>query len=169
MPVQCNFTFYEINAGGGGVRWFQGDFTFVVGAMSLRNESRNHMCVIAYKGCPDDFRKSQYKKTDWVATFFIFSFCQYGLQRSSLTSGSALITAGAPRWSSPLCHFSSPISVLIELRQDVFRGIHEFWSSLIKPLPSYTSSKIRKSYTPSAARIRVKLFLALESDFTKSL
>jgi hypothetical protein len=35
-------------------------------------------------------------------------------------------------------------------------GIHEFLSSLLKPLQSYTSSKFRKSYTPQAARIRVK-------------
>jgi hypothetical protein len=39
--------------------------------------------------------------------------------------------------------------------RDVFRGIHEFSSSLLKPLLSYTSSKFRKSYTPPAARIRV--------------
>ncbi len=48
------------------------------------------------------------KKTDRVATFSIFSFCQYGRQRSSRTSGSALITAGAPRQSSPPCYFSYP-------------------------------------------------------------
>jgi hypothetical protein len=48
------------------------------------------------------------KKTDRVATFSIFSFCQYGRQRSSRTSGSALITAGAPWQSSPPCYFSCP-------------------------------------------------------------
>jgi hypothetical protein len=39
--------------------------------------------------------------------------------------------------------------------RDVFLGIHELSSSLLKPLLSYTSSKFRKSYTPPAARIRV--------------
>ncbi len=48
------------------------------------------------------------KKTVILATFCIFSFCQYGRQRSSRTSGSALITAGAPRQSSPPCYFSYP-------------------------------------------------------------
>jgi hypothetical protein len=59
-------------------------------------------CVLMISG------KSQYKQTDRVGTFCIFSFCQYGLQRSSRTSGSALITAGAPRQSSPPCYFSYP-------------------------------------------------------------
>ncbi len=51
-------------------------------------------------------RKSQ--KTVTVVTFCIFSFCLYGRQRSSRTSGSTLITAGAPRRSSPLRYFSYP-------------------------------------------------------------
>ncbi len=42
--------------------------------------------------------------------------------------------------------------------RNVFRGIHEIWSSLLKPLQSYTSSKFRKSYTPPAARIRVNSY-----------
>ncbi len=41
-------------------------------------------------------------------TFCIFSFCQYGRQRSSHTSGSALVTARAPQWSSPPGYFSYP-------------------------------------------------------------
>ncbi len=48
------------------------------------------------------------KKTVILAPFCIFSFCQYGRQRSLCTSGSALITAGAPRRSSPPCYFSYP-------------------------------------------------------------
>ncbi len=48
------------------------------------------------------------KKTVIVATFCVFSFCQYGRQRSSRTSGSALITAGAPRRSSLPRYFSYP-------------------------------------------------------------
>ncbi len=48
------------------------------------------------------------KKTVIVTTFGIFSFCQYGRQRSSRTSGSALVTTGPPRRSSPLCYFSYP-------------------------------------------------------------
>jgi hypothetical protein len=43
--------------------------------------------------------------------------------------------------------------------RDVFRGIHEFSSSLLKALLSYTSSKFRKSNTPPAARIRVNSLL----------
>ncbi len=52
------------------------------------------------------------KKTVLVATFCMFSFCQYDSQRSSRTSDSALITAGAPRRSSLPCYFSylHPIS-----------------------------------------------------------
>jgi hypothetical protein len=57
--------------------------------------------------------KSRYKKTGIVATFSMFSFCQYGRQQPSRSSGSALITAGAPRRSSPPSYFSYPISVLI--------------------------------------------------------
>jgi hypothetical protein len=41
-------------------------------------------------------------------TFCIFCFCQYGRQRSSRTSGSTLITAGALRRSSPPRYFSYP-------------------------------------------------------------
>jgi hypothetical protein len=40
-----------------------------------------------------------------------------------------------------------------------FRGIHEFSTSLLKPLQRYTSSKFWKSYMPPAARIRVKSLL----------
>jgi hypothetical protein len=43
------------------------------------------------------------------------------------------------------------------LLKSTFRRIHEFSSSLLMPLQSYTSSKFRKSYTPPAARIRVKI------------
>ncbi len=61
-----------------------------------------------YKVCPDNFWKITIKQTVGVATFCVFSFCQYGSQRSSCISGSALITAGAPRRSWPPCYFSYP-------------------------------------------------------------
>jgi hypothetical protein len=53
------------------------------------------------------------KKTDRVSTFSIFSFCQYGLQRSSRTSGRALITGGAPRQVRRHAISRTPISVLL--------------------------------------------------------
>ncbi len=59
-----------------------------------------------YEVCPDDFRKIAIKKTVIVSTFCIFSFCQYGRQRSSRTSSGSALTAGAPRRSSPPCYFS---------------------------------------------------------------
>ncbi len=61
-----------------------------------------------YKVCPDNFREIAKKNTVIVATFFVFGFCQYGHQRSSRISGSALITVEAPRWSSPPYYFSYP-------------------------------------------------------------
>ncbi len=48
------------------------------------------------------------QKTVIVATFCIFSFCQYGRQRPLRTLESALITAEAPRRSSPPWYFSYP-------------------------------------------------------------
>ncbi len=81
--------------------------------------------------------KSQYKKTDRVATFSIFSFCQYGLQRSSRTSGSALITAGAPRRSSPPCYFSYP-------HLSSYRRPPEWeWRRPARSLPPAASQRVR--------------------------
>ncbi len=70
--------------------------------------SLSRVQLLPYEVCPDDCRKITIKKTDIVATFCIFSFCQHGSQRSSRTSGSALITAGGPWRSSPPCYFLYP-------------------------------------------------------------
>ncbi len=75
------------------------------------NELRKITCasVIHIRGVSRWFPENLNKKKPVIlATFCIFSFCQYGRQRSSLASGSALITAGAPRRSSPPCYFSYP-------------------------------------------------------------
>ncbi len=63
---------------------------------------------VLYEVCPDNFRKITIKKTVIVTTFCIFSFCQYGCQRSSRTSGSSLFTAGALWQSLLLGYFSYP-------------------------------------------------------------
>ncbi len=55
-----------------------------------------------------DFRKISIKKTIKVRLLSVFSFSQYGRWRSSRTSGSALITAGVPWWSSLPRYFSYP-------------------------------------------------------------
>ncbi len=76
-------------------------------------------------------------KTVIVATFCIFSFCQYGRQRSSRTSDSALITARAPQRSSPPCYFSYPH--LSSYRRPPERE----WGRLALSLSQATSQTVR--------------------------